>query len=429
MFMIRPRALWSVPLAVGVSAIALGVAALVGLPAQAVGPDATTSSGEPGCAWRIEIAANKADMFYPDSSAAYWVMPFTVQDGMSISLSGVYPSSRYASMTVYKDGGGTFTTNGVFSALADYQIAPDAGSVNPWQQHGRAGGHFSVTLSSDPSPDQTNTLPLAPAGTDSGTKGYLVYRVYLPAGGDFDKVPLPQVKFVTDGATTAISTCATHSRSTSDSDLPDSSRHGLGLRARGTQFARPSGDDGIFPNTDSGYLQARMKPSGDDDVLVIRGKAPSHAPGDRPTPWSASSADMRYWSMCVDLPDKKRELVVNKLSDGTTDYGCRSDEQTVLDSSGYYTYVLGTEAQRAAIEAIPGVTFLPLSTSEPNATHIVSLRNMLVASDFGRSVQDVPRDRDPASAESVMGAYYPSDGVCSLSTLENVGASACLGTA
>lgn len=425
--MIRPRTLWSASLAAGACAVALGVGAFIGLPAQAVGPTAANSaSDEPSCAWRIQVAASKADVFYPDSSAEYWVMPFTVQDGLDIALSGVYPDSRYASVTVYKAGGGTFTTNGVFSALADYQIAPDAGSVNPWRQRAQAGGSFHLTLSSDPSAGRANTIPLAPSGTDSGTRGYLVYRVYLPAGGDFDKVPLPHVKFVRNGVAKSIDTCAPRSRTRTTKGLPGNNSDGRNVLSRTAQFTRPPDTGGVFPNADSGYLQARVTPPGGDKVLVIHGRAPSHARGDHPSPWPAADADMRYWSMCVNLSDKQRELVVNQLPNGTVDYGCRSDEQTTLDASGDYTYVVGTEAQRAEIESIPGVTFLPFSSSQPGAAHVLSLRNMLVSSSFGQSVQDVPQARDAASAAAAMGPYYPRDGVCSLSTLKAGGASACI---
>ncbi|HEX9354686.1 MAG TPA: hypothetical protein VF933_12840, partial [Streptosporangiaceae bacterium] len=81
---------------------------------------------------------------------------------------------------MYQPGGGLFTTNGVSSALTDYLIQPDPGSVNPWQQWAQPGGSFTVTVRPDVAPGEANTLPLAPAGVTSGT-GHILYRVYLPA--------------------------------------------------------------------------------------------------------------------------------------------------------------------------------------------------------------------------------------------------------
>jgi hypothetical protein len=100
-------------------------------------------------------------------------------------------------------------------------------------------------------------------------------------------------------------------------------------------------------------------------------------------------------------------FVVNPLPDGTTDIGCRYDEQTKLSAAGEYTFVIGTELQRAAIEQIPDVTFLPFSSAQPTALYVLLLRNMLVNSAFALPIQQVPQDANPASAAAVLGEYYP----------------------
>ncbi len=87
---------------------------------------------------------------------------------------------------------------------------------------------------------------------------------------------------------------------------------------------------------------------------------------------------------------------------------------------------MGTEAQRAAIEPIPGATFLPFSAAAPTATYKLNLRNMLPSPAFSHAIQDVPADGNPASAEAAMGPYYPRTGFCSLSTLATSGPDACL---
>jgi hypothetical protein len=117
--------------------------------------------------------------------------------------------------------------------------------------------------------------------------------------------------------------------------------------------------------------------------------------------------------------------VVNRLPGGAIDYGCRSDDQTSLDSEGRYTYVIGTETQRATIEKIPGVTFLPYSNVQLLAKHTVLLRNMVVDPDFPQAVQNVPADGDPASAAMVMGPYYPTAKACTLAGLIARGPRSC----
>jgi hypothetical protein len=367
-----------------------------------------------------------------DSAEALWVLTFKVQDGLQIVLDGRYPDSRYASLQVYKSSGGLFSTNGVKSALTDYLIEPDPGSVNPWQQrHARPSGAFTVTLRSDVTPGQVNTLPMAPAGTAPGTFGFLVYRVYLPARGDFSRVPLPAVTFTLGGVSTPVPDCPTstapagaqttkapRATSTPASVSPASS-------AQSVQFVRRA-PSGFLTNADSGYLAVALTPPGNGDVLVIQGKAPTAARGHHPSPWPAPGIDTQYWSLCNYLATPQAPLVVNQLPDGGVDYGCRHDSQVALDWRGDYTFVVGTEAQRAAIEQIPGATFLPFSTAQPTTTVDLLLRYIVVNPDFAEAIQNVPENGSAASAAAVMGPYYPRAAICPLTTLTSGGPAACL---
>ncbi|MBT2233236.1 hypothetical protein [Nonomuraea sp. NEAU-A123] len=417
----------------------------------------------PECAWGVKVSADTRNVFYPDSAATYWVLPFTVQEGLRITLAGQYPDSRYASVQVYKEGGGLFEANGVASSLTDHRIQPDAGSVNPWQQQASPGGHYTLTVTADAAPGQVNTLPLAPSGTPEGAKGNIVYRVYLPADGDFSQVRLPAVTFERDGVTQPVPTCtqlttsaaATNAGGVASATTPPAqeagsatsaatppaqgtgaSARGIGASARGTgaaaqdapAFARADLTDrptGGFPNGDSAYLYADVTPPLGRQVVVIRGKAPRNAQGSHPAPWPAPGKDVRYWSMCTNLTLPPYQVVVNPLPDGTSDYGCRADDHTGLDSDGRYSYVVGGESQRQAIEQVPGVTFLPFSAARPAATHRIILRNMVVDAGFAEAVQNVPEDGDPASAAAVMGEYYPVTKVCSLAALTSEGPADC----
>ncbi len=138
------------------------------------------------CAWPTELNVQSDNSAVPnsvsvDSAEAVWFQPIVAAAGTRIVLSGRFPDARYASFSVYTPSGG-FAASQAGTSLPDYRIVPQPGSVNPWQRDGAPGGRFTVTVGSDPSPGQHNTLPL-PAGTTSRYPGYLVYRVYLPAGG------------------------------------------------------------------------------------------------------------------------------------------------------------------------------------------------------------------------------------------------------
>jgi hypothetical protein len=378
----------------------------------------------PECAWGVRASADTLNVYYPDSAAVYWVLPFTVQEGLRITLSGEYPDTRYASLQVYKEGGGLFEANGVPSSITDHLIQPDAGSANPWQRQAAPGGRFTVTVRADAAPGQANTLPLAPSGTPEGAQGNIVYRVYLPAGGDFDQVPLPSVTFERDGVSRPIPTCSAAKAGTGVSAATAATAE----KAAPPAFARPdlaTRPGGGFPNADSAYLYADVTPPTDRQVIVIRGKAPRNTSGPHPAPWPAPDKDVRYWSMCTNLTTPPYPVVVNPLPSGATDYGCRADDQTRLDSGGRYSYVIGRESQRQAIEGVPGTTFLPFSAARPAATHRVILRNMVANDDFAAAVQNVPPDGDPASAAAVMGDHYPVIKVCSTAALAAKGPERC----
>jgi hypothetical protein len=416
-------------------AVAGGLATAVTLGAAPALASAATPEpvSTPGCAWRIELSPTTVNAFLPDSNAVYWIMPYRVQTGVSITLKGTFAAARYTSLTTYTKSLAPFTKAGVSSDLNDFHIQPDAGSTNPWQAPAKPGGHFTVTLQSYVSGNKPNVLPIAPAGTAAGTTGYVVYRVYLPAGTDAS-IALPAISFHRGGKTINVPTCSAKARSSAlPADLANASQTSSGSMSAaadastGTtrQFARKSSSTGsLFPNPDNGYLSTVIAPPGTGKVVVIRAKAPTTPGGELPVPWPAGQ--LRYWSLCTYVPVPPLPVVTNTLPDGSVDTGCRADTQTSLDSSGYYTFALGTEAQRAAIGAIPGVTFVPFSTKYASTPHQVLLRNLIP--NFPKAVQNVPANFSPASAVAVMGDYYPRTAVCSLTTLTNGGPTACVPT-
>ncbi|MDL4820060.1 hypothetical protein [Actinomadura opuntiae] len=383
----------------------------------AAAADTPAGPQAPVCSW-TEGGSRFANTAYPDTSARYWVAPFTVQPGLHITLHGTFPDSRYISVSVYDAAKNSFTTNGVQATLPDYRIAPDKGQTNPWQRRARPGGTFTVTLRADAAPGQANTLPLAPAGTPDGATGQILFRSYLDSGN----VPLPQVTFERDGISRTLAPCApppvTPGKPTGEPSQGDPSAPVV--------FNRGSGA-GLYPNLDSAYLSARVQPPGDGRVIVVRAKAPRTVKGDRPQPWPARGADLRYWSMCSNIVVPPYPVVMNHLADGSLDAGCRTDHQTRVDRHGYYTYVLGSEAQRPAISRLRDVTFLPFSSDMPDALHLLLIRNMVTAPGFHHSVLDVPLGATAQTAGTVMGAYYPHGAVCDLAALKrHAGLDRCL---
>jgi len=99
---------------------------------------------------------------FPDSAATYWTTPFYAEEGLSIEVEGTYPNARYMSFNVYNEDGGSFQAGGVSSGLADFEMDPDQGSVNPFQTNAEPGGSFTVTLSGEAKSGQSNILDSMP---------------------------------------------------------------------------------------------------------------------------------------------------------------------------------------------------------------------------------------------------------------------------
>jgi len=377
------------------------------------------------CGWPTELSAQTDNTAFPDAAEEIFGGPIVASAGARIVLSGRFPDARYASVQVYTPGGAG-------ASLPDYRIAPQPGSLNPWQQQAAPGGRFTVTIRPDPAPGQANTLPL-PAGTTSRHPGYLVYRIYLPAG-DASAVPLPVLTVEQGGAARTLPACPLHNApvtfpAVSGSAAPAASAGGSGAAVPPPlEFytARQSFSNAGLSNVDTSHVYAYLGRPPAPDVVIVTGKAPSFAPGSHPSPWPARGEDVRYWSMCMGVLVRGVPLVANKLPGGGTDYGCRADEATRLNAAGDYTYVIGSESQRAAVSRVPGVTFLPFSTTRPAGPYLLALRYLLVSPSFTHSPQNVTQADDPAAAAAVMGSYYPRAVVCPLATLTAKGPQACL---
>jgi len=379
------------------------------------------------CAWPTELSAQTDNTAFPDAAEVEFGQLIVASAGTRIVMSGRFPDARYASVEVYTPGG-------VGASLPDYRITPWPGSVNPWQQQAAPGGRFMVTIGPDPAPGQANTLPM-PAGTTSQHPGYLVYRIYLPAGGDPSDVPLPLLTVEQGDAARALPAC--RSRNAAVHFPAVSGSVGSGAGGSGAAAPPPSQLEFFKPqqstfnnaglaNVDTSYVLAYLVRPPAADVVVVTAKAPTFAPGSRPSPWPARGEDVRYWSMCIGALIHLVPVVANTLPGGGTDYGCRADEATRLNAAGDYTYVIGSESQRAAISRVPGVTFLPFSTTRPAGPYLLALRNVLVSTSFTHSPQAITQSSDPAAAAAVMGSYYPRVAVCPLATLTAEGPQACL---
>jgi hypothetical protein len=81
------------------------------------------------CFWNYgAIGVHDFNIAYPDAGATYWAAGFRRPPGSKLILRGRYPHARYMALQTYDILG-----RGV-DALADYQIDPEPGSVNPFRR-------------------------------------------------------------------------------------------------------------------------------------------------------------------------------------------------------------------------------------------------------------------------------------------------------
>jgi hypothetical protein len=437
---------------------------------------ATGAVTSPGCAWPIESTAATTNVAAPDPFAAYWLTPFSTSNSESITVRGSFPTSRFMSFAVYNDSFQLFTNtvNGkkISSYLSSYQIAPNQGTGNPWRSgHVRKGQQFTVRLKPAVTAGQQrseNAIPMidqqAPAGTSgpSGV-GYLVFRAYVPAGGDA-AVQLPSVTVTEGGRTTTLARCSTENGTTSEavSDQHITSASTLavlqGLRDDGVamscsarcadpelQYFGPSADSeaGLFPDPADGYIEMRFTPK-PGYVVVTRGLAPTSpvtaghgSPGDtigaHPVAWVKPKFQVLSWSI-ANYVGTKPYPVTEAAQGANVQVGGTPDYLTTLQN-GYYTVVSSPSTDKPSAKSLKanGATWIPTSAVYSTTPEFQLLRNVLPQqSRYSQGFAFIKPPANPsditaaAKVKKQMGAYYPQTAQCPIATFETGGWTACL---
>ena len=420
------------------------------------------------CAWPIITNAQKVNVAYPDTDATYWTTPYRVEPGTRFIVKGTFPNARFMSFNTYDSTGGAFTTNNVPGAIFDYQISPNPGSTNPYQHTARRSrklrgdvisstskSGFKVRVQSDVPGSQPNTIPSAPAGTAAGSIGFLLMRVYLPKGANFNAIKLPSISIITAAGTRTITPCSPKKQKSPKSALsgldPDMQAAIRNIAARleeegnpatgpistprassapSIKFARATAatTNSVFPNSASAYVSALFTPN-PNRVVLVRAKAPRtpalKPPGTQPLPWPTKKYQLRYFSLCNNIYRKPWPVVINKTKGGGTDLGCRADNATKLDSLGRYTYVVAPQSKKNQVTRWANTTFVPTSIKSKTDQEVLIFRNMLSNSAFKKSAANAPQNDQPAGAAAAMGEYYPRAVSCPTTYYLANGPSAC----
>jgi hypothetical protein len=184
-------------------------AALAAVVIAAIGCGDDEESPTTQCAW--PAVATPTVVRFPtqaDTHAAYVMYPFAVpaQNTTALRIQGEFPFAAFLAFAIYDAN-----TGFLFDAITDYQISPDSGSVNPFQNGSRVAAQkrsYTVYLRPNGSAPLPNSIQMPPAADVT-----LVMRVYLPEPGKdrFGGVPLPRISPVSVNDLSTTTSCPTPS--------------------------------------------------------------------------------------------------------------------------------------------------------------------------------------------------------------------------
>ncbi|MEA2496720.1 MAG: hypothetical protein QOJ29_4631 [Thermoleophilaceae bacterium] len=398
------------------------IAAITALAAALIAPNASAAGLDQTC----ELTATRFDadtinVLFPDSSAQYWTGSYRALPGTHIRIDGIYPYARYTSWNVYDPILRPFTHK------ADVDIAPDAGSANPFLPGANRRTpveqrHYTLFITFDPDfKPGPNTIYVDPS---KNPVCFFTLRVYVPDRGldVTGGVGIPQVTWQpnSEGAPAVTSPCrdtqkpsiSAITQAYAQQDGPDTgppvpgqpqpkwhkftnlcqagddlffdNPYGDSLPDSGQSPCSNFGSGGFLSNMDNAYVYTGFNRSY-GKLLVLHGKAPTFARTYPRAHTMPSGVQLRYWSICQNDPYNQRYVA------------CLRDDQVKLDKDGFYTIVVSRPVDRPACAK----NWIPWG---PQPWGTLIYRHMLPDPGFSGAIQRASYGTEQSS----MGDYYPS---------------------
>jgi hypothetical protein len=410
-------------------------------------PDDTVFDSPPSdCAWRGPFVKEHPghNFAFPDKGAVYWAMGYTMPEGAYVTFEADFPHSRYMSYNSY------YPDNAPAQAVADRDIEPALGSVNPYID----GNHRNVVdrryvLSVLPGEPVDPNAPL-PANTlydyaANGEKARIILRNYVPDKGTTwaGDVGLPRVTLHLNGDTLqGQDACDALQVSTAPPsptyfpvdtyellrDLYQPAANPPAFRVhysapflvqcdfQGDCTNNPERHVQFYANLDNQYMYSFLDREF-GEVAVIRARIPQ-VPATYEGDEVFFERELRFWSIC------QYEFFSQKVEE------CLIDEQVQINPDGFFTIVTSRDGDRPsnATEEC-GVGYLPWpadgdgfamidgKTSDPDASWIMA-RNMLPADDFDMAIQNATTSGDEMA---VLGEFHPRAIYMSKAEFESLG--------
>ncbi|WP_420467096.1 hypothetical protein [Panacagrimonas sp.] len=346
-----------------------------------------------GCDWILAFdpaTPGLGNTAFPELNARYWIAAVSdrVPAGTRLRVQGRFPQARYSALHVHD--GNLF----LLDALSDNELVPDAGSANLFldrtvQDMGvEPGGRYTATVRINtpiPAQREDNTLyrPRSPLFDPPARKRTaLVYRTYLPVGGNEGGFELPHLVLERPGKpdialadTPDTAACAAIEQSVyrDGSPLPISLIQPLIPSRNAPAFVRFQGTAlnalrlGVGYNPHNAFMYVKTDRSY-GDYLLIRGRLPSYTTQSQ----DVTVPEVRYYSVC------QYGAASGKV------YDCLADRQLVLDDRQQYTVAIGTDAARPAFLDPAQYGWLPWGPEKIGAAMI---RELLDHPTYAKSIQ------------------------------------------
>lgn len=398
-------------------------------------------------------------LLFPEENATYWLARYdALPAGSTLTLTRNYAYARHESLNAYQTIQTQTGSRRGFpsSALADYEINPDAGSTNPYVPGNRRDDphrSYTVTIAAQNPPAnaadrQPNTLY---AGTASIGPSEVMLRVYVPDSGrnllGGTKLPEAHLRLADGTVLEGDALCAAinnpdrtippplltqpqwqsflgsaYNQANCPATAPATPTLAWNrffnttntltlLQHCGTDpdpLTSPVVQGGFYSTLHNSYISLYANRA-IGPVVVLHGKAPTFRDTSNPRGRiSTKPTQTRYWSICT---------AEGFSTTATPHGGCVKDEDVPLDKHGYYTVVMSTAADRPAnARRGCGVAWINWGDNgdgtrdasgnllNPNYGAVI-LRQMLADSSFTQAIKNIPNN---ASVASTMGDYYPT---------------------
>lgn len=316
---------------------------------------------------------NMTLQFYPDHFAYYWEYTFDAEANPNLGLiiEGEYPDARFLSYNVYDDDAQTSYCKQSYS-LMDVDITPDNGYTNPFCEETTAKNQkYTVYILPTDAPASITAGKSNICWFDADVKkACTILRYYIPEGNMLGGVAMPTIKGI--NLTTGKEVKAPKrelSGLRGEMELPSAA---FTSAANLLFFRAPFSY--AYPNGPAEYCYSRNVLE-EDEVMVFNFKAPSYPK----TVSEYSTADMRYWSVCVGNSETYTPLAI-------------SDYQTKIDANGFANYILADKnsADYSKVKALAeanGYNILEWDGAAWNKGVMILYRNMVFADDYAHSLR------------------------------------------